>query len=341
VTGTPSARATLPAAAYRPDAARLARERVAIFGDEWLFFGFARDLVAPGDVVAVDVAGWPLLVVVDDEGRLRGHHNVCSHRAGPLVDDGHGHVAGLVCRYHGWSYGFDGRLRVARDFGCAVDDVALRPVAVDAWRGLVFVHLGRPSRPLVDALGGFATACTDFDLEGFVARRHVEHRLDCDWKTYADNYLEGYHIPYVHPGLHKAIDSRRYEVAVHEDDRWVEHRAPTRSGAVVAGRWLWRWPNLALNLYPNGMNVERYDPVGPGVTRLRYTYAFAPSVDAGEEHDVVRSSAQVTEEDADICRRVQRGLDAGGYESGWLSPTHEVGVAAFQRWVAEAVATAQ
>jgi choline monooxygenase len=341
VTGPPQPRATLPASAYRPDPARLARERVAVFGGEWLFVGFVADLVAPGDHVAVELAGWPIVVVVDDDGRLRGHHNVCRHRAGPLVDDGHGHVAGLVCRYHGWTYGLDGRPRTARDFGCDVGEVSLGSVDVDTWRGLVFVHVGAPERSLVDSLGDFADACDDFDIEGFVVRHNVEHRLDCDWKTYADNYLEGYHIPLVHPALHKAIDSRRYEVEVHEEHRWVEHRAPTRSGAIVAGRWLWRWPNLALNLYPNGMNVERYDPVGPGTTRLRYSYAFTPSVDATEEEDVVRSSSEVTAEDADICRRVQRGLDAGSYDAGWLSPTHEVGVAAFQRWVAAAVTVVQ
>ena len=88
-----------------------------MFGREWLFVGHRHELSEPGDYLACDIAGWPLVVVVDDEGGLRAHHNVCRHRAGPLVHEGCGRVAGLVCRYHGWSYGLDGRLRSARDFG--------------------------------------------------------------------------------------------------------------------------------------------------------------------------------------------------------------------------------
>jgi choline monooxygenase len=330
---------TLPAAAYRADPARLARERQAIFAREWLFFGFGSDLSQTGDYVAADLAGWPLLVAVDDDGGLRAHHNVCRHRAGPLVDDGRGHARSLVCRYHGWSYGLDGRLRSARDFGCELDaDVALWPVHVDVWRGLVFVHLGEPVRALVDALAGFADACAPYDIESFRVTGHAEHRLACNWKTYADNYLEGYHIPLVHPALNKAIDTKRYEVVVREDGRWVEHRAPARSGAATAGRWLWRWPNLALNLYPEGMNVERYDPVGSTTTRLRYSYAFAATVDDADVDEVLRTSAEITAEDALICEQVQQRLDSGVYVSGVLSPKHEQAVAAFQRWVAEACA---
>src|SRR5438067_5635561 len=132
---------TLPSSWYG-DASRHERERRRIFGREWLFFSFADHLRAPGDYVATDIAGWNLLVAVDDDGQLRGHHNVCRHRAGPLVEPGNGHVPSLVCRYHGWAYGLDGGLRSARDFGefdCT--EIALGPIRVATWRGLVFVNV--------------------------------------------------------------------------------------------------------------------------------------------------------------------------------------------------------
>jgi choline monooxygenase len=163
--------------------------------------------------------------------------------------------------------------------------------------------------------------------------RHADHDLACDWKTYGDNYLEGYHIPLVHPGLNKEIDAKRYRVDVHHEHRWVEHRAPARDGAVNLGRWLWRWPNVALNLYPGGVNVERWEPIAAGRCRLRYSYAFADSVSADERDEVVRVSAEVTAEDAAICEAVQRNLESGVYDVGWLSPKHEQAVAAFQSWV--------
>ncbi|MEY2449469.1 MAG: choline monooxygenase, partial [Acidimicrobiaceae bacterium] len=271
---------------------------------------------------------------------LRGHHNVCRHRAGPLVGPGAGNVPSLVCRYHGWAYGLNGTLRSARDFGAEMDcdSITLEPVQVGTWRGLVFVNLDleHDAPPLLDALGTFVDACAPFAIEQLVPAVEREHALACNWKTYADNYLEGYHIPLVHPGLNKEIDAKRYRVDVDERHRWVSHAAPARDGALNQGRWLWRWPNLALNLYPDGMCVERYDPVGLTDTRLRYSYAFADPT-AAVNDEVVRMSSEVTEEDKTICEAVQRNLDSAIYDEGWLSPRHEAGLAAFQSWVREAV----
>jgi choline monooxygenase len=330
---------TLPSAWYG-DPGVHERERRRIFGRSWLFFTFENRLQSPGDYVAADIAGWNILVVVDDGGELRGHHNVCRHRAGPLVGPGTGRVPSLVCRYHGWAYGLDGALRSARDFGDGLDcdAIALEPVQLAAWRGLVFINLDldHDAPPLLEALGTFIEACEPFAIERFTPTTEAQHHLACNWKTYADNYLEGYHIPLVHPGLNKEIDAKRYRVDVDDRHRWVSHSAPARDGAVNQGRWLWRWPNLALNLYPDGMCVERYDPVSRSDTRLRYTYAFAdPAAAANDE--VVRMSSEVTSEDVAICEAVQRNLDSGIYLEGWLSPRHEAGLAAFQGWVREAV----
>jgi choline monooxygenase len=85
------------------------------------------------------------------------------------------------------------------------------------------------------------------------------------------------------------------------------------------------------------MNVERYDPVAPGRTRLRYSYSFRRPDDRAANDVVVRVSSEVTSEDVVICESVQRNLASGSYGTGWLSPRHEGGVAAFQRWIREAV----
>jgi choline monooxygenase len=254
-----------------------------------------------------------------------------------LVDTGTGQVPGFVCRYHGWAYALTGELRAARDFGeFDCENRRLAPVRVDTWRGLVFVNL-QPSDDvpaLRDALGTFADACDGFPMEDFRPAFDREHRLACNWKTYADNYLEGYHIPLVHPGLNKEIDAKRYEVVVDEEFKWVEQHAPPRDGSVIAGRWLWRWPNLALNLCPEGITIERYEPVDSRRTQLRYTYAFAEHDD---ENEILRLSDEVTREDIAICEAVQRNLDTGVYQEGWLSPRHETAVAAFQSWVRDSI----
>ena len=98
---------------------------------------------------------------------------------------------------------------------------------------------------------------------------------------------------------------------------------------------MWRYPNLALNLYPDGMNVERFWPVGTHCTRVEYSYLFAPGGDPASQDASVKLSLELLAEDRRICEAVQRNLDAGVYESGPLSPRHEAGVAAFQAQLAD------
>jgi choline monooxygenase len=330
---------TLPASWYA-DPAVFERERGAIFGREWLMVGRRDQLQSTGDYLAVDLCGWNLLVVVGEDGRLRGFHNVCRHRAGSLVDPGTGRCRALICGYHGWTYGLDGSLARARDFGddalCG-DELGLVPVAVDVWRGLLFVNVHRGAPPLADAMAAFAAECERFDIEALQFARQVAHEVEANWKTYADNYMEGYHIPFVHPRLNKEVDARRYEV--HVGDHYCRHSAPARDGSVTSGRWLWRFPNLALNLYPEGMTVERFLPLAPRRTRVVYDYFFrdlSPAARAANE-EIVRLSLEVLEEDRTICEAVQRNLDSGVYDTGRLSPRHENGVAYLQFLVREAV----
>jgi choline monooxygenase len=332
---------TLSASLYR-DPEVYERERRAIFGREWLVFAPAEQLATPGACVAATIAGYPLVVVADRDAGLHGFHNVCRHRAGNLVDDGESRASGFVCRYHGWSYDTAGRLLKARDFDTAgrdptIDpaDFSLFPVKVARWRNLVFVNLDVDAPALEHDLAAFFAETEPFPIESFRPGGEVVHDLDCNWKTYVDNYLEGYHIPFVHPELNREIDARRYEV--HVGNRYCRHSAPTRDGAVNAGRWLFRWPNVALNLYPDAMVVERMLPTGPHSTRIVYHYFFADLDDPAND-DVVRISKVVVEEDRAIVEAVQRNLDAGVYDVGRLSPRHEAGVRMFQDLVRAALA---
>ena len=330
---------TLPARWYH-DSEVYERERVAVFGREWLVIGRASQLQAPGDYLAADLSGWSLLVVAGHDGELRAFHNVCRHRAGPLVDVGAGRCRTLVCRYHGWSYELDGRLKRARDFGdddLPMDELGLLPVQVGIWRGLVFVNLDHAAAPLLDALGSFVAECDPFPMEELQFSHQLVHDVDANWKTYADNYMEGYHIPLVHPRLNKEVDAKRYRVDV--GDHYCSHSAPARDGSLTAGKWLWRYPNLAINLYPDGMNVERFLPLGPRRTRIVYDYFFrdiSPTAQA-ENDEVVRLSIEVLEEDRAICEAVQRNLESGVYDAGRLSPRHENGVAYLQSLIREAM----
>ena len=127
---------------------------------------------------------------------------------------------------------------------------------------------------------------------------------------------------------------------MHVHDHYCVHSAPARDGAIYAGKWLWRYPNLALNLYPDGMTSSASSPIGPRSTRIVYDYFFADvsPATAAANAEKVRISGDVVDEDRRICEAVQRNLESGAYDTGRLSPRHENGVYAFQQWVRDSLA---
>lgn len=343
MTGAPL-ETTLRAAGYHEPAA-FAAERRTIFAREWLLLAHVRQLQKPGDYVAEAVAGWPLLVIREKTGELRGFHNVCRHRAGPLVEDGCGHTGALRCRYHGWVYGMDGRLARRPGFRDGTDvfdgaDLALKPIGVAEWRGFVFVNLEPSAGPLADSIGDLATASAQIPIERYRFFRRQTYDLAFNWKTYVDNYLEGYHIPLMHKGLARDLDMESYRV---ENGRRVSiHRSGTREQGAYQGLFLWRWPNNTLGVYGGGFNICRILPVSPRQLRLTFDFYFDPDAGLSDEakERAASTTCAVVEEDFPMCEVVQRNLEAGIYEAGPLSPKQEQGVAYFHRLVREATAGA-
>jgi len=212
-----SAPTTLPAELYRDDPAQWQAERKAIFARTWQFMGHESSLPETGSWIADTLAGYPIVVVRDQTGALRGYHNVCRHRAGPLTDGPSGKCDGmLVCRYHGWAYTLDGRLRLARDFGPSSDfdprDHGLFPVRVETWRGLIFVAVDADIAPLAEAVAPLERRLQGRDWSDLEVALVRNHPIAANWKTYVENYLEGYHVPSIHPSLDAEIIAERYTV---------------------------------------------------------------------------------------------------------------------------------
>lgn len=332
---------TLPASLYR-DPALYETERRRIFARTWQLVGHEAQLPEPGSWLAAAIAGFPLIVVRGSDECIRAFHNVCRHRAGPLVPDGQGKCEGqLVCRYHGWRYALDGGLASARDFGPTEGfdprEYGLVALACEIWRGLVFVNMDRSAPPLAQAIAPLAQRTRHLHIESFRPVRQTIHDCRCNWKTYVENYLEGYHIPQVHAALNAAIDASRYEVELQSEV--VFHHAPPRSGVLVAGLWAWVWPCLGVNVYATGLMVERMWPLDHARTRLDYLYFFPDDLPETEREAAISSSELTTTEDIWICEAVQRNLEAGVYDRGRLSPKHEAGVALFQRLVSESISS--
>ena len=327
----------LPVHLYRgEDALRADRDRV--LRRSWQFLGHDSQVPTTGDYLADVIGGAPVVVVRKADGVLAAFHNVCRHRAGALVADGAGNCGeAFTCRYHGWKYALDGRLRNAVDFG-ALDgfdprDYGLFPIRVEVWRGLLFVNLDPDAAPLSRLIAPLAGRW----LAGQAALPLTErrsHRIACNWKAYVENYLEGYHLPMVHPEFDADIVVAGYRTEI--EGEVIFASAPPRDASVYGGLWGWLWPNLGVNVYRHGYMIERMTAVGPAETRLDYFYFFDPARTA-ELDAMLKVSDLVTAQDLQVCEEVQRNLEAGIYGGGVLSPKHENGVAWFQDRIAGAL----
>lgn len=328
----------LPVELYRgEDALRADREQV--LRRTWQFVGHESQLAATGDYLADVIGGAPVVVVRKADGALAGFHNVCRHRAGALVADGQGNCGeAFTCRYHGWRYALDGRLRNAVDFGALPGfdprEFGLFPIRLESWRGLLFVNLDLDAQPLATLMAPLGARWA----EGQAAFPMVEkrtHRIGCNWKTYVENYLEGYHLKMVHPEFDNDVVVANYRTEI--EGEVIFAHAPARDASIYGGVWAWLWPNLAINVYRHGYMVERMTALGPAESRLDYFYFFDPAHAEGLP-EMFEFSDLVTAQDLRVCEEVQRNLEAGVYQGGVLSPKHEAGVAWFQDRIAGALA---
>jgi len=331
----PAPTMTAPVELYR-DPEVFERERAAIFAKSWQFFGLEADLVRPGDYLADTLAGYPILVIRDEHGALAGYHNVCRHRAGPLVSEAKGRCdREFVCRFHEWRYGFDGRLREPTGFGSAegLDSAqySLFAIRVETWRGFIFVNLDTGAAPLIDLLRPLD------DRLGRQPRRPARvrdsHPVACNWKVFVENYLDGYHKEGVHPALASEVGAQRHDV--HMDGDIALYEASSQDGA-AENLWAWVWPNLGVSVYRGVLMLEHMRPEGPDRARIDHIFLHEPE-DPGVDAAIVHAE-RITEEDAWISERVQQNLDAGIFRQGILSPLHEGAVAWFQARMTQALA---
>lgn len=340
--------ATLPGWAYT-DLAVFAAQRARVFRRSWQIAATTDAVRTPGSVhpftLLEGCLDEPLLVTRDAEDRLHGLSNVCTHRAA-LVCEHPGHARGLRCRYHGRRFGLDGRFvsmpefEQARGFPTATDN--LPRVPLHACGPLLFTSLD-PQEPAERLLAPFLTRCGFLPLAEavFDPSRSRDYLVRANWALYCDNYLEGFHIPYVHASLAGALDYGAYRtelfehaslqvgVASTDDDAFDLPASSPDIGERVAAYYFWLWPNTMLNVYPWGLSVNVVKPLAVDRTRVSYlTFVWdASRLDRGAGASLDR----VEREDEAIIERVQQGVRSGLYTRGRYSPLRETGVHHFHR----------
>ncbi len=344
---------TLPSSLYI-DANVHELEKDKVFSRTWQVVGHASQVANPGDFFTTDLIGEPLLLVRGADSKLRGFYNVCRHRAGPPAE-GCGSRKLFRCGYHGWTYDLDGSLISATEIegveGFRAEDFALAPVRTEEWFNFVFVNLDPQAPPLIESLGELQKQAEKFPFAGMNLFERRTYDMKCNWKTYVDNYLEGYHLPSVHPGLNRELDFNAYIVEPHAHH--VRQFSPIRGaqpGDTTPRRYqearedlttdyFWIFPNWMLNCYPDNVSLNIVLPIAPERSLAIFEW-YLPEKDHGSSaaKASVEFSDQIQSEDVGICEAVQKNLRSRSYSRGRFSVKQEKGVHAFHRMYADMMA---
>jgi choline monooxygenase len=354
---------TLPSRFYI-DPAILTLEKERIFRKTWQLVGTLnqacgevgsakRTIADPGAFFTVDVVGEPVVVVRDAAGTLRAFSNVCRHRAGPIAQ-GAGCRNVFNCAYHGWTYTLDGRLIGTPEVdGMEFFDrstMGMFPLRCETWEQFIFINFDLQATPLSGFLENIPQQAAGLEFKGIELAERRDYYVNCNWKVYVDNYLEGYHIPIVHPGLMKEIDYPRYRTEVFRYASQqlgpVKEMKPGDTGERVyapgpgskEALYFWIFPNLMLNIYPDNISINLIVPLGHDRTLTIFEWYFhdAHSEKVRERvRKAIGFSETVQQEDIHICESVQRGLQSSTYDRGRYSVKRENGVHHFHMLLSE------
>lgn len=315
-------------------------ERNSIFARTWQHLGAASQVAEPQSYLAADIAGFKIFVLRGSDGVLRGFKNMCRHRGAQLLDDGAGKCAAVRCPYHQWVFNEKGELLNAPWFGdkppIVLEDWPLEPIHVDEWRGLLFAAIS-PEASLLEQLGELPQELADEPIESYALDAQDKVDFDANWKVYTDNFVEGYHIPGIHPSFFAAIDFKQFATTAHEG--FVRMTCPPRDGLFYRGKWLWMWPNWTLSLFEGGMNTSRINPLSVNRTEQLYNFYFADRSEktAQKRANTIAGNLAVVREDYGVCVGTHRNYETGLFTTGPLSSRHEEGVHYFQSRVSGAL----
>src|SRR3954453_9558686 len=315
-----------------------------------------NEIPQPGDWRSIEYLGESVIVIRGDDGEARAFSNVCRHRGSRLVDGTGGCAKVLTCPYHAWSYARDGRLVGVphrHEYpGLRTEDHGLFAVALEEWRGFLFVTLEPGAPSVAEMMAPYEHEVAPYRFEDLRAIGRVTLRpRQLNWKTIADNYSDGLHIPVGHPGLTRLFGKGyRIEANEHVDrmegdlldkessnpsERTYQRLLPPIHPLPASHQRKWLYyklfPNVAFDIYPDQVDFMQFLPVSGTETVIREISYALP--DDRREMRVVRHlnwriNRKVNAEDTELITRVQLGMQSSAYVAGPLG-TSEVCLRSF------------
>ncbi|HET7606480.1 MAG TPA: aromatic ring-hydroxylating dioxygenase subunit alpha [Sphingomicrobium sp.] len=316
------------------------------------------EIGAPGEWRTLEYLGESVIAMRGDDGKVRAFSNVCRHRGSRLVDGTGGCAKVLTCPYHAWSYARDGRLVGVphrHEYpGLETEKLGLVPVAIENWRGFLFVGLEPGAPSVAEMMAPYEEEVTPYCFQDLrVMGRMTLRPRPLNWKTIADNYSDHLHIPVGHPGLTRLF-GRNYRIEVREHVDRMEGDLAENPSANLAERayqqllprvdhlppshqrkWLYYklFPNVAFDIYPDQVDFMQFLPVSATETVIReISYALPDGRRAMTAARYLnwRINRRVNAEDTELITRVQLGMQSPTYEPGPLG-TSEVCLRSFAK----------
>jgi phenylpropionate dioxygenase-like ring-hydroxylating dioxygenase large terminal subunit len=314
------------------------------------------EIAEPGEWRTLEYLGESIIVIRGDDGEVRAFSNVCRHRGSRLVDGEAGCSKVLTCPYHAWSYGRDGRLvgvpHRGEYPGLQTERLSLFPVALEKWRGFLFVTLEPGAPSVAEMMAPYEDEVALYRFEDLRAIGRVTLRpRPLNWKTIADNYSDHLHIPVGHPGLTRLFARNyRIEAQPHVDrmegdlvekpsdnpsERAYQKYLPEAGHLPPSHRRKWLYyklfPNVAFDIYPDQVDFMQFLPVSSTETVIR-EISYALPDDRREMRAARylnwRINRKVNAEDTELITRVQLGMQSPTYVAGPLG-TSEVCLRSF------------
>jgi len=290
------------------------------------------------------------LVLINNEGDINCFSNVCTHRGNILINEPCVIKKHITCGYHGKQFDTCGKFKFMpktegiQNFPSIQDD--LPEIAVAKWRQFIFSSLA-PDFKFEELIKDVEQRIGWMPIKDFKFREDLskDYYVKANWALYCDNYLEGFHIPFIHADLNAVLDFNSYDVETFKysnlqlgiaKDNDICFDLPKESkdyGMKIAAYYFWLFPNLMLNFYPWGLSVNIITPISVNETKVQFkSYVWDETkLDSGAGADLDK----VELEDEEIVQQVQKGVASRFYKHGRFSPTMEKGVHHFHTLICD------
>ena len=319
-------------------------EKKNIFSKSWHLIGSTSQVCNKGDYIVKKINDQPIVIVRDSNNTLNTFYNVCQHRGCVLLEN-QGNSKQIKCGYHGWTYELNGDLRTARGFDKESLDYQkfrLKPVKHYIWMNQIFIKFDDSNNYLQKILKKIEQIIEPLNFTDYKYHKRDSYKVKCNWKVYMDNYLEGFHIPLVHPKLNTVINYKSYKTETFDNFsmQWCflnSDSSPYKKTEKNDKAFYFTiYPNILFNIAPGRLQTNIIEPIDEQSCNVIFDYYFE-DVSKKEIKKDIQFSENVQNEDIYICEKVQTGLKSNGFDRGVFSKKYENGVSHFQSYISEKI----